>query len=88
MQQKPSASSFAESCSSQWKPVENLQLTMDGLQIQPANQTKKFCPTLDSKLNWSSHLNEKERQVRKIFFSDRFYSVKTSLKNMASQAAP
>jgi hypothetical protein len=26
-----SKSSFAESCSSQWKPVENLQLTMDGL---------------------------------------------------------
>jgi hypothetical protein len=47
----------------------NLHLTVDGLQIQPVNHTKLLGLTLDSELNWTVHLNEKERQVRKIFFS-------------------
>jgi hypothetical protein len=57
--------------------VDNLRLTVDGLQIQPVIQTKLLGLTLDSKLNWTAHLNEKERQVRKIFFSLRSYTGKT-----------
>ena len=58
-------------------PVDNLRLTVDGLQIHPVIQTKLLGLTLDSKLNWTAHLNEKERQVRKIFFSLRSYTGKT-----------
>jgi hypothetical protein len=57
--------------------VDNFRLTVDGLQIQPVIQTKLLGITLDSKLNWTAHLNEKERQVRKIFFSLRSYTGKT-----------
>jgi hypothetical protein len=58
-------------------PMRNLHLTVDGLQIQPVNHTKLLGLKLDSKLNWTAHLNEKERQVRKIFFSLRSYTGKT-----------
>jgi hypothetical protein len=49
----------------------NLHLTVDGLQIQLVNHAKLLGLTLDSKLNWTAHLNEKESQIRKIFFSLR-----------------
>jgi hypothetical protein len=58
-------------------PVDNLRLTVDGLQIQLVNPTKLLGLTLDSKLNLTNHLNEKEHQVRKIFFSLRSYTGKT-----------
>ncbi|EFX65968.1 hypothetical protein DAPPUDRAFT_263902 [Daphnia pulex] len=58
-------------------PVDNLRLTIDGLQIQPVNQKKLLGLTLGSKLNWNAHLNEKGHQVRKIFFSLHSYPGKT-----------
>ena len=53
--------------------VDCHQLTIDGLQIKPTTQTKHLGLTLDSKLNWTAHLNNKDRQARKIFFAIRSY---------------
>lgn len=57
--------------------TDNLHLIVDGLQIHPVTHTKLLGLTLDYKLNWTAHLNDKERQVRKIFFSLRSYTGKT-----------
>lgn len=58
-------------------PSDNLYLTVDEHHILPTSHTKLLGLILDSKLNWSAHLNEKDRQVRKIFFSLRSYAGRT-----------
>ena len=54
--------------------IDCLQLTIDGLQIKPTTQTKLLGLTLDSGARASrAHLNNKDRQNRKIFFTIRSY---------------